>query len=91
MVWVIALLALAVTRQYTDTPNEGLVFIIAMLASAMVVCWFGAVVRLATQRSWGWLVAVLVLQLMGLGIIGMAAYMLAGPADLDTSRPSVSD
>ena len=90
MVWVIGLLALAATRQFTDGPNEGLIFIIAMLASAMVVCWFSALVRLWNQHDWGWLAAVLILQLVGLGIVGMGLYMLAGPVDVDVSKPGIS-
>ena len=91
VVWVIALLALFVTRQYTERPNEGLIFVTAMLASAMVVCWFGALVRLWGQRNFGWLTAVLIFQFLGLGIVGMAAYMLAGPGDVDVARPGISD
>jgi hypothetical protein len=90
VVWIIALLALNVTRQYTETPNEGLIFIIGMLAAAMVVCWFAALVRLWRQHDWGWLSVVLILHLVGLGVIGMAAYMLAGPVDIDLSKPGIS-
>jgi len=89
-VWVIGLLAFVATRQYSDQPNEGLIFVIAMLASAMVVCWFGALVRLWTQHDWGWFAAILFLQLIGLGILGMAAYMLAGPVDVDLTKPGIS-
>ncbi len=33
------------------------------------------------QKSCGWFVAVLILQLIGLGIIGMVLYGIWGPAD----------
>jgi hypothetical protein len=90
MVWVIALLAIVATRQYSAGPNEGLILVAAALASAMVVCWFGAAVRLWTQHHLGWLAAVVILQLVGLGVVGMAAYMLAGPVDVDVSKPGIS-
>jgi len=71
-------------------PNEGLVVIVGLLAAAMVVCWVGALDRLAHQHEWSWFAAVLTLQLLGLGIAGMGAYMVAGPADVDFSRAGIS-
>src|SRR3989442_13308403 len=47
----------------------------------MFVMWIGALVRLAQQHAWGWFIGVLVLQLIFLGIVGMAAYAIAGPED----------
>ena len=47
----------------------------------MLVMWIGALVKLAQQHAWGWFVGVLVLQLIFLGIVGMAAYAIAGPED----------
>jgi hypothetical protein len=90
MVWAIAILAYVVTRAYDGMPNEGLVVIIGVLAAAMVVCWVGALDRLSRQHDWGWFAGVLVLQLVGLGIAGMGAYKLAGPVDMDFSKPGVS-
>ena len=90
LVWVIALLALYVTREYVETPNEGLILIIGLLAAAMVVCWVGALDRLSAQHEWGWFGAVLVLHLVCLGVVGMAAYKLAGPVDVDLSKPRIS-
>ena len=90
MVWVIALLSLFVTREYIATPNEGLIVITGLLAAAMVVCWVGALDRLSAQHDWGWFAAVLGLHLVGLGIVGMAAYSLAGPIDIDLRKPGIS-
>jgi hypothetical protein len=90
VVWAIALMALFVVRQYSGTTNEGLVVIIGLLAAAMVMCWVGALDRLARQHDWGWFAGVLVLHLVGLGIVGMAAYMLAGPTDVDLTKPGIS-
>ena len=88
--WLIALLALIVTRQYGVAPNEGLIVIIGLLAASMVMFWMGALDRLARQQAWRWFVGLVVLQLVGLGGIGMAAYAFAGPVDLDLSKPRVS-
>lgn len=45
----------------------------------MVVTWIGALIRAGQLRRWGWFVALLVLQLLGLGIAGMIASAAAGP------------
>ena len=56
--------------------------IVAFVAGlVMLVMVIGALVKLGMQKAWGWFVGVLVLQLIGLGIIGMVAYAIAGPAD----------
>jgi len=56
----------------------------------MLVMWIGALIRLGQQHAWGWFVGVLVLHLIGLGIIGMVAYAVAGPPDTDrvVTRPT---
>jgi hypothetical protein len=96
---VIALLAFAAARQqvgssslfFPSDPNlGGLATIIELLAVLMVVLWIGALARLARQHDWGWFLAVLILQLVGLGIVGMGAYAIAGPVDIDLSRPTVT-
>ncbi len=61
--------------------------LIAIAILVMVVTWIGALVQLGRARAWGWFGAVLVLQVLGLGILGMAAYALAGPADLAAEVP----
>jgi hypothetical protein len=53
----------------------------AIAGIVMLVMWIGALVKLGMQHSWGWFVAVLILHLIALGIIGMVAYAIAGPAD----------
>lgn len=90
VVWVIALLATYATREYVDAPNEGLILIVGLLAAAMVVLWVGALDRLSAQHDWGWFGALLLLQLVFLGVVGMAAYMLVGPGDVDLSKPGIS-
>ena len=56
----------------------------------MLVMLIGALVKLAHVSAWGWLVGVLVLHLIGLGIIGMVAYAIAGPEDetIVVTRPA---
>jgi hypothetical protein len=55
--------------------------LLAVLGIVMLVMWIGALIRLGMQRTWGWFMGVLVLHLIGLGIIGMVAYAIAGPED----------
>ena len=61
----------------------GVILYLVLLASAvvMLVFWIGALIRLGQMHSWGWFTAVLVLHLIGLGIVGMLAYAIAGPDD----------
>jgi hypothetical protein len=99
MVWLIAVLAFMAVRQNADAsrpfaitdPNlGGLAVIIEILALLMAFLWLGALFRLARQRDWGWFLAMLILQLLWLGIVGMAAYAVAGPVDIDLSRPDIT-
>ena len=75
------------------SPIAVVAWLLVIAASiVMLVMWIGALIRLGQLGSWGWLVLVLVLQLIGLGIVGMAAYAVAGPSDVlrDVTRPSVT-
>jgi len=62
--------------------------VIGIASLVMLVTWIGALVKTGGQAAWGWFVALLVLQLVGLGILAMIAYATAGPPD--RPRPSVT-
>ena len=85
MVAVIAMIVIVIGARSVpagSTPPPTLMILsFVMIASSLVmlVMWIGAVVRLAQLSAWGWFVGVLILQLIGLGIIGMVAYAIAGP------------
>ena len=87
VVYVLAWVALIMTLR--SNPNVGSLPPMAMLlyvvlfatGVAMLVFWIGALIMLAHLNAWGWFSAVLVLHLIGLGIIGMFAYAVAGPDD----------
>jgi hypothetical protein len=65
--------------------------IVGVCGIVMLIMWIGALVRLGQLHSWGWFVFMLVLQLIGLGIIPMVAYAVAGPQDEGVvTRPSVT-
>src|SRR6266550_6798665 len=70
----------------------GIAWGVAMIAGlVMLVAWIGALIRLGQLHSWGWFAAVLILQLIALGIIGMVAYAIAGPSDeIVVTRPTVT-
>ena len=90
---VIAFLMMARTNQGASTPPPAaLITYLVIIATGivMLVMWIGALIRLGQQHAWGWFVAVLVLHLIGLGIVGMVAYAVAGPADADivVTRPT---
>lgn len=98
VVWVLAFVGLAVSMHIAgnaSSPPPAAVIAYGVMAVAgivMLVMWIGALVRLGQQRAWGWFVGVLVLHLVGLGIIGMAAYAVAGPDDAGAvaMRPSMT-
>jgi hypothetical protein len=66
--------------------------VIAIATLAMLVMWIAALFALGQAHAWGWLAALLILQLIGLGIIGMIAYAMAGPSYERAvfTRPSVT-
>lgn len=96
--WLIAVIASIVMlrgAQGTGSTPLGVgvaYFVIAAAGIVMLMMWIGALVKLGMQRAWGWFVAVLVLQLIGLGIIGMIAYAAAGPGDMEAAvmRPTTT-
>ena len=85
VVYVLAWVALIMTLRgnpgaAAPTPLELVLYLVLFAtAVAMLVFWVGALVMLAQLHAWGWFTAVLVLHVIGLGIIGMIAYALAGP------------
>jgi hypothetical protein len=98
--WVVALIALLIAfttgHSATASTNVSPLTAVAWAAAGiavlvMLVAWIGALIRLGQLHSWGWFAAVLILQLLGLGIIGMVAYAVAGPEeDMVVTRPTVS-
>ena len=73
-----------------DTNLAALVAILDVLVIVMFVLWLAALSRLARQHDWGWFISLLILQLVGLGIVGIVAYAIAGPIDIDLSRPGIT-
>jgi len=98
VVWLVALIAMvALSRgsQTSGSPPAGVtlaLFVMFVTGVVMLLIWIGALIRLAQQHVWGWFAAVLVLHLVGLGIVGMVAYAIAGPDESTevVMRPSVT-
>ena len=101
LVWLVALAVFFATAHKTFTasafyaigtsPISGVAWVVAGIASiVMLVVWIGALIRLGQQHSSGWFAAVLLLNLIGLGIIGMLLYAMAGPDDVVVYRPTVT-
>lgn len=58
--------------------------VVVVCAVGMFAAWIGALLELASRRSWGWFLFVLVvfvLSLGALGIVPMLVYAVAGPGD----------
>ena len=88
--WVVALIALLIafttghsaTASTSVSPLTAVAWGVASIAGlVMLVAGIGAMIRLGQLHSWGWFAAVLILQLIGLGIIGMVGYAVAGPEE----------
>ena len=88
--WVVYILAVVAffvvghNAQGSSSPPLALFIpyaVMAVTGVVMLVTWIGALVKLGQQHEWGWFAGVLVLHLVGLGIIGMAAYAVSGPED----------
>ena len=98
--WLVALIAFLAAVWVTRAAHGGalpasvyaLYVVIVVAEIVALVVWIGALVKLAMQRAWGWFAAVLLLQLIGLGIIGMLAYLIAGPTDTEAPviRPTAT-
>jgi hypothetical protein len=103
--WVVGVVALAIflltahkgmtgTAIYAigNTPASAVAWLVVIAASiVMVVAWIGALIRLGQLSRWGWFALVLILQLLGLGIVGMVAYAAAGPPDdMVVTRPTTT-
>ena len=98
--WVVALIALLIafttghsaTASTSVSPLTAVAWGVASIAGlVMLVAGIGAMIRLGQLHSWGWFAAVLILQLVGLGIIGMVAYAVAGTEEeMVVTRPTVS-
>lgn len=92
IVWAISVVVFFMTAQIHTTstgasaigtsPVSVLAWIVAGICSiVMLVTWIGALIRLGQLGRWGWFAAVLLLQLIALGIVGMIVYAAAGPED----------
>lgn len=98
--WVVGLIALVIayttgqsnTSNTSVSPLTAIAWGAALIAGlVMLVAWIGALIRLGQLHRWGWFAVVLILQLIGLGIIGMIAYAVAGPEDeMVVTRPTVT-
>jgi energy-coupling factor transporter transmembrane protein EcfT len=92
IVWCLAfliLLAIGRVSPPSSSPPPGTFFLYFVMFLAVIVTffmWAVTLLKLGLRRLWGWFVAVLVLHLVGIGIVGMAAYALAGPGDGDSDE-----
>jgi hypothetical protein len=62
-------------------------------AVAAVVSWIGALLNTWQLEDKTWFGALLVLGLLGVGVVAMIAYVVAGPdgTEQDVARPSIAD
>jgi predicted Na+-dependent transporter len=94
LVWVISLAALVVMA-HSAPESLGRSFVtLVMVVSGLTTLymWVRALIKLARRHATFSFVSILLLQLMGLGIVGMVAYALSGPEDKVgyVTRPSVT-
>jgi hypothetical protein len=84
--WLIAFIGLVLVMRAStsSTPPPPAVFLYGVMAVAGLIglfTWVIALIKLGHLRAWGWFAVVAILQLIGLGIIGMVAYAVTGPED----------
>jgi glucan phosphoethanolaminetransferase (alkaline phosphatase superfamily) len=99
IVWAVSLIAFAVAIRhvnprsgfYASNPSlAGISYIILLLTLVMLWMWVAALVRLARLHQWKWFASLMLLELIGLGIVGMVAYSAAGPDNNKASRSSTT-
>ena len=94
LAWVALIMTLRGNPDAGSLPPMAMVLYLVLFATgvAMLVFWIGALIMLAQLHAWDWFTAVLVLHLVGLGIVGMVAYAVAGPYDSMTVviRPPIA-
>lgn len=81
LVLVLAAVWAAVATDLAVTVTLAVVGSLAMIAGAVaaVLSWIGALLNTALLEDKTWFVSLLVLGLLGVGLLAMAAYVLAGP------------
>jgi cytochrome bd-type quinol oxidase subunit 2 len=87
VVWVVSILALILLarREGASGPALGTASVyVLILGSAFVMftMWVVALVKLARRHAMFSFVVMLVLQLLGIGIVGMVLYAISGPEDV---------
>jgi hypothetical protein len=84
VVWLIGLIVVFASHQ--NGAGAAIGFILAGLGGlALLIGWIIALVLTAQARRWGWFVALLVLGLIGLQLIIMLIYLIAGPREAETA------
>jgi hypothetical protein len=91
VVWIVGgVLVLLTTRdgqpQSSEVYNAGLM-LAAIGALIDVVSWILALVSAAILGRWGWFASLLILGLIGLLLIVMIVYSVAGPSQRRGERP----
>ena len=95
LVWFVSICALVLTAHpATDSLGRTVVTVVMVISGLITLyMWLRALIRLARQQATFYFLAVLLLQFVGLGIVGMVAYALSGtekkPVDVVT-RPSAT-
>ncbi len=78
VVWLIGLILVFASQQSGAGATIGYI-LVGLGALALLVGWIMALILTAQAKRWGWFVALLVLGLIGLQLIIMLIYLIAGP------------
>ena len=94
LAWFVSLCALVVMAHAAPNSLGRTLVIVVMVVSGLITLymWLRALIKLARRHATFSFVAILLLQLVGLGIVGMVAYALSGPEEKlgYVTRPSVT-
>ena len=88
VVWLIGVIVLIATQRNGAGAALGIA-LVAIGGIALLIGWILALILTAQAKRWGWFVALLVLGLIGLQLIIMLIYLIAGPRE-STAGPATA-
>lgn len=84
IVWLIGLILIFASQKGGALAGIGIA-LLTIGGIALLVGWIMALILTAQAKRWGWFIALLVLGLIGLQLIIMLIYLIAGPGERETA------
>ena len=84
VVWLIGIILLFASNKSGALAGIGIA-LLTIGGIALLVGWIMALILTAQAKRWGWFIALLVLGLIGLQLIIMLIYLIAGPSERESA------